>query len=98
MLMLTRIRFLDDIDYSDCIPKKVLNQLSSDVAKLKAKGGIDTVNKSKLTLLINLAMRNVDLAKNLQAGPVSFAQFLEFWLIVDRKFNPNDFLLSSSLI
>lgn len=68
----------DDIDYSDCISKKVLNQLSSDVSKLKAKGCIDTVNKNKLTLLINLAMRNVDLVKNLSAGPVSLPHFHSF--------------------
>lgn len=70
----------DDIDCSDCISKKVLTQLSSDVAKLKAKGGIDTVNKSKLTLLINLAMRNVDIAKNLSAGPVSIENDFAFEL------------------
>lgn len=41
------------------------------MAKLKAKGGMDALNKSKLTLLINFAMRNVDVSKNLSAGPVS---------------------------
>lgn len=62
----------DDVDYhNDCISKKTLAQLSSDVAKLKAKGGMDALNKSKLTLLINFAMRNVDVSKNLSAGPVS---------------------------
>lgn len=62
----------DDVDYhNDCISKKTLAQLSSDVAKLKAKSGIEALNKSKLTLLINFAMRNVDVVKNLSAGPVS---------------------------
>lgn len=62
----------DDVDYhNDCISKKTLAQLSSDVAKLKAKGVMDALNKSKLTLLINFAMRNVDVSKNLSAGPVS---------------------------
>lgn len=46
-------------------------QLTSDIAKLKAKGSIDAINKNKLTLLINFAMRNVDVAKNYSAGPVS---------------------------
>lgn len=41
------------------------------MAKLKAKGAVDVLNKNKLTLLINFAMRNVDVAKNLSAGPVS---------------------------
>ena len=62
----------DDVDYhNDCISKKTLNQLSSDVAKLKAKGAVEALNKNKLTLLINFAMRNVDVVKNLSAGPVS---------------------------
>lgn len=62
----------DDVDYhNDCISKKTLAQLSSDVAKLKAKSGIEALSKSKLTLLINFAMRNVDVVKNLSAGPVS---------------------------
>lgn len=66
------ILFSDDVDYhNDCISKKTLIQLSSDVAKLKAKGAVDALNKNKLTLLINFAMRNVDVVKNLSAGPVS---------------------------
>lgn len=64
--------FIEDIDYqSDCIPTKTLVQLTNDIAKLKAKGCIDAINKSKLTLLINFAMRNVDVAKSLVATPVS---------------------------
>lgn len=62
----------DDIDiYNDCISTKMLSQLSNDVAKLKAKGVVDLISKNKLTFLINFAMRNVDVAKNLSAGPVS---------------------------
>lgn len=62
----------DDIDiYNDCISTKMLNQLSNDVAKLKAKGVVDLISKNKLTFLINFAMRNVDVAKNLSGGPVS---------------------------
>lgn len=61
---------IEDIDYyTDCIPPKMLSQLANDVAKLKAKGVVDYINKNKLTLLINFAMRNVDVAKNLSAGP-----------------------------
>lgn len=60
--------FTEDIDYqNDCISSKSLTQLSNDVAKLKAKGVVDAINKNKLTLLINFAMRNVDVAKNLSA-------------------------------
>lgn len=62
----------EDIDYhSDCIPSKTLTQLTNDMAKLKAKGVVDAIPKNKLTLLINFAMRNVDVAANLSAGPVS---------------------------
>lgn len=70
------------MDYqSDCISKKTLTQLSSDVAKLKAKGGVEALNKNKLTLLINFAMRNVDVVKNLSAGPVSIHATL-LWMFI----------------
>lgn len=49
----------------------MLTQLSNDVAKLKAKGVVDLISKNKLTFLINFAMRNVEVSKNLSAGPVS---------------------------
>lgn len=62
--------FTDDLEYCDCIPSKILNQLSNDVAKLKAKGVVDQISQNKLTLLINFAMRNIDVAKNCSAGPV----------------------------
>lgn len=67
---------IDDIDYfSDCIPSKILTQLTNDVAKLKAKGAVNQIPKNKLTLLINFAMRNVDVAKNFSAGPVRLIKF-----------------------
>lgn len=49
----------------------MLTQLTNDVAKLKGKGAIDFLPKNELTLLINFAMRNIDIARNLSAGPVS---------------------------
>lgn len=55
----------------ECISAKMLNTMSNDVAKLKAKNVLDLIPKNKLTLLINYAMRNVYLAKNYSAGPVS---------------------------
>lgn len=51
----------------------MLTQLTNDVAKLKAKGAIDFLPKNELTLLINFAMRNIDIARNLSAGPVSLS-------------------------
>lgn len=64
--------FLDDVDENiECISAKMLNTMSNDVAKLKAKHVLDLIPKNKLTLLINYAMRNVYLAKNYSAGPVS---------------------------
>lgn len=45
--------------------------MSNDVAKLKAKNVLDIIPKNKLTLLINYAIRNIYLAKNYSAGPVS---------------------------
>lgn len=70
----------DDIDiYNDCISTKMLSQLSNDVAKLKAKGVVDLISKNKLTFLINFAMRNVDVAKNLSAGPVSLNYSCQKW-------------------
>ncbi|KAM7351654.1 nipped-B cohesin loading factor isoform 2-T2 [Cochliomyia hominivorax] len=60
----------DDVDENiECISAKMLNTMSNDVAKLKAKQVLDLIPKNKLTLLINYAMRNVYLAKNYSAGP-----------------------------
>ncbi|XP_055853643.1 nipped-B protein isoform X3 [Episyrphus balteatus] len=60
----------DEIDQNiECITSKMLNVMSNDVAKLKAKMVLDSIPKNKLTLLINYAMRNVYLAKNYSAGP-----------------------------
>ncbi|XP_033150568.1 nipped-B protein isoform X2 [Drosophila busckii] len=53
----------------ECISPKLLNTMSNDVAKLKAKQALDSIPKNKLTLLINYAMRNVYLARNYSAGP-----------------------------
>ncbi|KAH8252070.1 hypothetical protein KR032_009299, partial [Drosophila birchii] len=60
----------EDVDENiECISPKLLNIMSTDVAKLKAKQALDTIPKNKLTLLINYAMRNVYLARNYFAGP-----------------------------
>lgn len=61
----------EDVDENiECISPKLLNTMSDDVAKLKAKQALDSIPKNKLTLLINYAMRNVYLARNYSAGPV----------------------------
>ncbi|KRF81724.1 nipped-B protein isoform X1 [Drosophila virilis] len=60
----------EDVDDNiECISSKLLNTMSDDVAKLKAKQALDSIPKNKLTLLINYAMRNVYLARNYSAGP-----------------------------
>ncbi|XP_013107100.2 nipped-B protein isoform X1 [Stomoxys calcitrans] len=60
----------DEVDENiECISSKMLNAMSNDVAKLKAKNALDLIPKNKLTLLINYAMRNVYLAKNYSCGP-----------------------------
>ncbi|TMW44236.1 hypothetical protein DOY81_010684, partial [Sarcophaga bullata] len=60
----------DDVDENiESISAKMLNTMSNDVAKLKAKNVLDLIPKNKLTLLINYAMRNIYLAKNYSAGP-----------------------------
>lgn len=60
----------DEVDENiECISCKMLNAMSNDVAKLKAKNVLDLIPKNKLTLLINYAMRNVYLAKNYSCGP-----------------------------
>ncbi|KAH8408181.1 hypothetical protein KR222_006608, partial [Zaprionus bogoriensis] len=60
----------EDVDENiECISPKLLNTMSDDVAKLKAKQALDSIPKNKLTLLINYAMRNVYLARNYSAGP-----------------------------
>ncbi|XP_030245911.1 nipped-B protein isoform X2 [Drosophila navojoa] len=59
----------EDVDDNiECISPKLLNTMSDDVAKLKAKQALDSIPKNKLTLLINYAMRNVYLARNYSAG------------------------------
>lgn len=65
----------EDVDENiECISPKLLNTMSDDVAKLKAKQALDSIPKNKLTLLINYAMRNVYLARNYSAGPVRIQQ------------------------
>ncbi|XP_073824751.1 nipped-B cohesin loading factor isoform X2 [Musca autumnalis] len=60
----------DEVDENvECISSKMLNAMSNDVAKLKAKNVLDLIPKNKLTLLINYAMRNVYLARNYSCGP-----------------------------
>ncbi|XP_041674034.1 nipped-B protein isoform X3 [Drosophila eugracilis] len=60
----------EDVDENiECISPKLLNAMSTDAAKLKAKHALDAIPKNKLTLLINYAMRSVYLARNYFAGP-----------------------------
>lgn len=74
---------IDDVDENiECISSKMLNTMSKDVAKLKAKNVLDLIPKNKLTLLINYAMRNVYLAKNYSAGPVSHTQIFPLIVVV----------------
>lgn len=56
-------------DEFECIPSNLLHSISSEAAKLKAKGTIDLVPSNKLSLLITYAMRSVNVAKNFGAGP-----------------------------
>ncbi|KPU75361.1 uncharacterized protein Dana_GF26355, isoform D [Drosophila ananassae] len=68
----------DDVDENiECISPKLLNSMSTDVAKLKAKQALDSVPKNKLTLLINYAMRNIYLARNYFAGPDDEEQIVD---------------------
>lgn len=53
----------------ECIPTLLLHSISSEAAKLKAKGTMDLVPSNKLSLLITYAMRSVHVAKNHGAGP-----------------------------
>lgn len=56
-------------DDMECIPTLLLHSISSEAAKLKAKGTMDLVPSNKLSLLITYAMRSVNVAKNFGAGP-----------------------------
>ncbi|XP_043066416.1 nipped-B protein isoform X3 [Drosophila bipectinata] len=68
----------EDVDENiECISPKLLNSMSTDVAKLKAKQALDSVPKNKLTLLINYAMRNIYLARNYFAGPDDEEQLVD---------------------
>lgn len=59
----------DDDDDLECIPTLLLHSISSEAAKLKAKGTMDLVPANKLSLLITYAMRSVHVAKSFGAGP-----------------------------
>ncbi|XP_017489313.1 PREDICTED: nipped-B protein-like isoform X2 [Rhagoletis zephyria] len=60
----------DDVDENiECISSRMLNIMSNDIAKLKAKYVLDVIPKTKLAQLVNYAMRNVYLAKNYSASP-----------------------------
>ncbi|XP_026838706.1 nipped-B protein isoform X1 [Drosophila erecta] len=68
----------EDVDETiECISSKLLNSMSTDVAKLKAKQALDSIPKNKLTLLINYAMRNVYLARNYFAGTEDEEEFVD---------------------
>ncbi|XP_067623755.1 nipped-B protein isoform X2 [Eurosta solidaginis] len=60
----------DDVDENiECISSRMLNIMSNDIAKLKAKYVLDVIPKNKMAILVNYAMRNVYLAKNYSASP-----------------------------
>lgn len=60
----------ENYENSECIPQNLLHSISAEAAKLKAKGNaIELLPQNKLTLLINYAMRSINLAKNISAGP-----------------------------
>ncbi|XP_063699884.1 nipped-B protein [Culicoides brevitarsis] len=60
---------LDEEENPDCIPSQLLNNISAECAKLKARNGIDALPENKLTLLISYAMRSLTIVKNVSAGP-----------------------------
>ncbi|XP_055682843.1 nipped-B protein isoform X1 [Lutzomyia longipalpis] len=63
------LSFDDCDDNYECISTALLNSISAEAAKLKAKGSFEMVPQNKLSLLITYAMRSVVNAKNLTAGP-----------------------------
>ncbi|SPP81595.1 nipped-B protein isoform X2 [Drosophila guanche] len=73
----------------ECISPKLLNTMSNDVAKLKAKQALDSIPKNKLTLLINYAMRNVYLARNYFAGPEDEDEIVDDE-VIDKILNAMD--------
>lgn len=60
---------LDEDECPDCIPSQLLNNISAECAKLKARNAIDALPENKLTLLISYAMRSLTVVKNISAGP-----------------------------
>jgi len=84
----------EDVDETiECISSKLLNSMSTDVAKLKAKQALDSIPKNKLTLLINYAMRNVYLARNYFAGTVNMMTPYTIVLITALCYKMRPFLL-----
>ncbi|XP_043661492.1 nipped-B protein isoform X2 [Drosophila teissieri] len=80
----------EDVDETiECISSKLLNSMSIDVAKLKAKQALDSIPKNKLTLLINYAMRNVYLARNYFAGTEDEEEFVDDE-IIEKLLNAMD--------
>ncbi|KAL7739362.1 hypothetical protein ACLKA6_003968 [Drosophila palustris] len=80
----------EDVDENiECISPKLLNTMSDDVAKLKAKQALDSIPKNKLTLLINYAMRNVYLARNYSAGPEDDDEIVDDE-VIDKILNAMD--------
>lgn len=63
------INFDENEEPLECIPTHLLNNVSAEAAKLKARSAIDAIPEDRLVLLINYAMRSVHAAKNMSAGP-----------------------------
>ena len=60
---------LDDADENfECVSTKLMSNIGSEAAKLKARHAIDSIPENKLSLLINYSMRSVHLAKNFSAA------------------------------
>ncbi|XP_050100628.1 nipped-B protein isoform X2 [Anopheles aquasalis] len=55
-------------EQSECIPTGLLNTISTEAAKLKARHGIDAIPENRLSRLIRYAMRSVHAARNLSGS------------------------------
>lgn len=62
---------LEEDDNPDVIPTQLLQNISAECAKLKARNAIDALPENKLTVLISYAMRSLTIVRNLSAGPDS---------------------------
>uniref|UniRef100_A0A2M4B869 Nipped-B protein n=1 Tax=Anopheles marajoara TaxID=58244 RepID=A0A2M4B869_9DIPT len=58
---------VEDEQY-ECIPTGLLNTISTEAAKLKARHGIDAIPENRLSRLIRYAMRSVHAARNLSGS------------------------------